>query len=44
MSEKYVLELLAEIGMLDCKPAESPMVMNHGLRVLEEAEPASKES
>ena len=28
---KYVLDLLTEIGMLDCKPVETPMMMNHGL-------------
>ena len=28
---KYVLDLLAETGLVDCKPAETPMMMNHGL-------------
>lgn len=28
---KYVLDLLAETGMLDCKPADAPMEMNHKL-------------
>ena len=28
---KYVLDLLSETGMLDCKPADTPMVQNHGL-------------
>ena len=28
---KYILDLLAEVGMMDCKPAETPMVTNHGL-------------
>ena len=28
---KYVLDLLAEIGMLECKPADTPIVQNHGL-------------
>ena len=29
---KYILDLLAETGMVDCKPAETPMAVNHGLR------------
>ena len=28
---KYILDLLAETGMLDCKPADTPMVQNLGL-------------
>ena len=28
---KYILDLLAKAGMLDCKPAETPIVANHGL-------------
>ena len=28
---KYILDLLAEIGMLDCKPADTPIATNHGL-------------
>ena len=32
---KYVLDLLAETGMLDCKPVETPMMMNHGLQMIE---------
>jgi hypothetical protein len=28
---KYVLDLLSETGMLDCKPADTPVVQNHGL-------------
>ena len=28
---KYTLDLLAEAGMIDCKPAETPMVANYGL-------------
>ena len=34
---KYVLDLLAETGMLDCKPAETPMMQNHGLQLIEGA-------
>ena len=39
---KYVLDLLAEIGMLDCKPIETPMVMNHGLQMIEGGELADR--
>ena len=28
--KKYILDLLAETGMIDCKHAETPMVVNHG--------------
>lgn len=34
---KYILDLLTEVGMLDCKPADTPIIMNHGLQTLEEA-------
>ncbi|XP_042067375.1 uncharacterized mitochondrial protein AtMg00810-like [Salvia splendens] len=30
---KYILDLLAEIGMIDCKPADAPIVQNHGLQL-----------
>jgi hypothetical protein len=26
---KYILDLLSETGMLECKPVESPIVQNH---------------
>jgi reverse transcriptase-like protein len=39
---KYVLDLLAETGMMDCKPIETPMMMNHGLQILEGAEFADR--
>ena len=29
--QKYILDLLAETDMLDCKPAETPIAVNHGL-------------
>ena len=32
--QKYVLDLLTETGMLDCKPVETPMEMNHKIRIL----------
>lgn len=35
--KKYTLDLLTETGMLDCKPAATPIAMNHGLRITEGA-------
>ena len=29
--EVYIMDLLAETGMLDYKPAEIPIVVNHSL-------------
>uniref|UniRef100_A0A803KYB0 Reverse transcriptase Ty1/copia-type domain-containing protein n=1 Tax=Chenopodium quinoa TaxID=63459 RepID=A0A803KYB0_CHEQI len=40
---KYILDLLAETGMLGCKPAETPIVANHGLQILEGAKLTNKE-
>lgn len=34
--KKYILDLLAETGMLDCKLADTLIVTNHGLRILNE--------
>ena len=28
---KYILDLLSEVGLLDCKPTDTPIVQNHGL-------------
>ena len=39
---KYVLDILAEIGMIDCKPADTPMVQNHGLQIREGAKRADR--
>ena len=41
--KKYVLDLLTETGLLECKPAETPMVQNHGLKIEEGAKPADRE-
>uniref|UniRef100_A0A803MVP5 Reverse transcriptase Ty1/copia-type domain-containing protein n=1 Tax=Chenopodium quinoa TaxID=63459 RepID=A0A803MVP5_CHEQI len=41
--KKYILDLLAETGMLDCKPAKTPIVANHGLQILEGAKLANRE-
>jgi len=40
---KYILDLLAETGMADCKPAETPMVEKHGLKIEEGGKPANRE-
>ncbi|XP_057543911.1 uncharacterized mitochondrial protein AtMg00810-like [Amaranthus tricolor] len=32
---KYIPDLLAETGMLDCKPADTPIATNHGLQIIE---------
>lgn len=40
---KYVLNLFVEIGMIDSKPVDTPIVVNHGLRMTKEAKPADKE-
>ena len=32
---KYILDLLTETGMIDCKPAETPIVTHHGLQMIE---------
>ena len=39
--KKYVLDLLAEAGMLDCKPIKTPMMVNHGLQMHEGGEPTN---
>ncbi|XP_072056225.1 uncharacterized mitochondrial protein AtMg00810-like [Arachis hypogaea] len=40
---KYILDLLAETGMVDCKPADTPMQVNHGLRLEEDSKLVDKE-
>jgi hypothetical protein len=41
--KKYVLDLLTEVGMLDCKPADTPTVQNQKLGVYPDQEPVDKE-
>nr|GEV36201.1 uncharacterized mitochondrial protein AtMg00810-like [Tanacetum cinerariifolium]GEV36372.1 uncharacterized mitochondrial protein AtMg00810-like [Tanacetum cinerariifolium] len=41
--KKYILDLLAETGMLDCKPAETPMMNNQKLYMETEAELADRD-
>ena len=40
--QKYVLDLLTETKMLDCKPVETPMEMNHKLGILPDQAPTDK--
>nr|GFB92125.1 putative ribonuclease H-like domain-containing protein [Tanacetum cinerariifolium] len=41
--KKYILDLLAETGMVDCKPTDTPIIMNQKLYMEKEAGPAEKE-
>ncbi|CAL2270506.1 unnamed protein product [Prunus armeniaca] len=40
---KYVMDLLANTGMLDCKPADTPIVENHKLGVYVDQVPTNRE-
>jgi Reverse transcriptase (RNA-dependent DNA polymerase) len=40
---KYVLDLLAETGMLECKPAENPMIQNQKMKMNSNQIPTDKE-
>ncbi|CAL2271851.1 unnamed protein product [Prunus armeniaca] len=40
---KYVLDLLTDTGMLDCKPADTPIVQNHHLGEYPDQVPINKE-
>ena len=42
--KKCVLDLLAEVGMLDCKPVDTPMAVNHKLQTSPEGETADRET
>jgi len=39
---KYVLDLLTEVGMLDCKPVDTPMIQNQKLGDFSEQVPTNK--
>ena len=39
---KYILDLLAATGMIDCKPAETPIIINRGLQMIEGEKLADK--
>ena len=40
---KYVLDLLFEVGMLECKPADTHIVQNHQLGIYVDQVPTDKE-
>ena len=40
---KYVIDLLTEMDMLDCKPAETPIEVNHGLSIHGDQVPTDKD-
>ena len=39
---KYVLDLLTEVGLLECKPVDTPIVHNHRLREYSDQVPIDK--
>ncbi|CAL9003388.1 unnamed protein product, partial [Prunus brigantina] len=41
--KKYVLDLLTDTGMLDCKPADTPIIQNHHLGEYPDQVPTNKE-
>ncbi|CAL8168985.1 unnamed protein product [Prunus armeniaca] len=41
--KKYVLDLLTDTGMLDCKPVDTPIVQNHHLGEYPDQVPTNKE-
>ena len=40
---KYILDLLAEVGLLECKPTDIPIVQNHKLGEYVDQVPADKQ-
>jgi Reverse transcriptase (RNA-dependent DNA polymerase) len=40
---KYILDLLTEVGMLECKPVETPVAINEKLGEFEDQVPTNKE-
>ena len=40
--QKYMLDLLTETGMLACKPAKTPIEMNHKLGIFPDQPPTNK--
>ena len=41
--KRYFLDLLAYSGMLDCKPADTPIITHHGLHMIEGEKLVNKE-
>lgn len=37
-----MLDLLVEVGLIDCKPADTPIIQNHGLGVYSDQAPTDK--
>lgn len=42
LQRKYILDLLTEVGMLDCKPCDTPMAPNNKLQVTDGTPSADK--
>lgn len=40
---KYILDLLGEVGLLDCKPVDTPMMPNYKMEETQDQVPANKE-
>jgi hypothetical protein len=40
---KYILDLLSEVGLLECKPVDTPIVQNHKLGEHPDQAPTNKE-
>ncbi|XP_042005728.1 uncharacterized mitochondrial protein AtMg00810-like [Salvia splendens] len=40
--KKYVLDILVETGLIDCKPVDTSILVNHGLQISDEAELADQ--
>jgi hypothetical protein len=40
---KYILDLLSEVGLLDCKPVDTPIIQNHKLGEYPDHVPTNKE-
>jgi hypothetical protein len=40
--QKYILDLLSEVGLLDCKPADTPIIQNHKLGEYPDQVPTDK--
>ena len=41
--QKYILDFVAETRILDCKPAETPIVTNHGLQKIKRSQNTDKD-
>ena len=44
IQRNYILDLLVETGMLDCKPVDTPIATNHGLQIVEGEKPTDHDS